>query len=95
MDATDEIGLVQQTKLYSKQLDNIKTAFVQERWWSESSPTIYASRFLDFLGGLRTIILLLDPNERTGDDAETNQRYADYLRIIHGELLTHQKWAIK
>lgn len=78
MDATDEIGLVPQTKLYCKQLDNIKTVFVQEYWWSESSPTIYGSRLLDFLGGLRTIVLLLSPDEPTGDDAETNQRHADH-----------------
>jgi 2EXR family len=92
MDATDELELLPQMQLYGKQLDNIEIAFVEELWWDEKTPEKYSSSFLDFLGGLRIILLLLDLDVPTEID---NQQHADELRIAHQELLSRRKWTIK
>ena len=69
----------------------VKIAFVEELWWSEKSPEEYSSVFLDFLRGLKTVLLLLDLDNCTDAD---NREYAEELRITHQNLLSCREWTI-
>ena len=93
LDATDEIYLVLDLRLYGHQLKNVAVALVEKLWQDEKTPKRYYSSFLNILSGLRTVLLLFDDPPEA---AEFNyEQEVNELRVAHQRLLNVRTWTMQ